>query len=71
MTFFSYHQFYLAAKGNQYKNKRVVVEAIWRERNEKVRVEQIEQEQQARRLKNQEARKRKMDRRKARLAQEE
>lgn len=58
----SYRKFYLAAKGNQFKNKRVVVEAIWKQKAEKVRVEKIEAEQQARRAKHAEARRRKLQR---------
>merc|ERR1712151_1388201 len=56
-----YHKFYLGSKGNLYKNKKVLVEAIHRERNEKVRQEKIEQEQKARRMKNLEKRKRKLE----------
>merc|ERR1712004_89386 len=32
-----YHKFYLGSKGNLYKNKKVLIEAIHRERNEKLR----------------------------------
>lgn len=56
-----YHQFYLNSKGNQYKNKRVLIEAIHRERNEKQRAEQLEVQMQARRQKNTEMRKRRAD----------
>ena len=52
-----YHKFYLGSKGNLYKNKKVLIEAVHKERNEKVRVEKIEQEQKARRFKNLEQRK--------------
>lgn len=54
-----YHQFYLNSKGNQYKNKRVLVEAIHKERNERDRAKQIEEQMQARRAKNTEMRTRK------------
>lgn len=30
----TYHNFYLRCKGNQYKNKRVLIEAIWNAKNE-------------------------------------
>merc|ERR1712066_666188 len=57
-----YHKFYLGSKGNLYKNKKVLVEAIHKERNEKIRLEKIEAEQKARRLKNLEQRRRKLER---------
>merc|ERR1712093_41065 len=56
-----YHKFYLGSKGNLYKNKKVLIEAIHKERNEKVRVEKLEQEQKARRFKNLEQRKKKLE----------
>merc|ERR1711918_64828 len=52
-----YHKFYKGSKGNLYKNKKVLIEAIHRERNEKLRLEKLENEQKARRLKNLEQRK--------------
>jgi len=51
----------LGSKGNLYKNKKVLIEAIHRERNEKLRQEKINQEQNARRMKNLEKRKRKLE----------
>ena len=62
----SYRKLYLGAKGNQFKNKRVVVEAIWKQKAEKLRVEKIEAEQQARRSKNAETRRRKLQRKRER-----
>lgn len=56
-----YHTFYLNSKGNQYKNKRVLIEAIHRERNEKQRADQLEAQMQARRNKNLESRKKKAE----------
>merc|ERR1712110_1204335 len=56
-----YHKFYLGSKGNLYKNKKVLIEAIHKERNEKVRLEKIEAEQKARRFKNLEQRKKKLE----------
>merc|ERR1711939_532278 len=56
-----YHKFYLGSKGNLYKNKKVLIEAIHKERNEKIRLEKIENEQKARRLKNLEQRRRKLE----------
>merc|ERR1711976_1080543 len=56
-----YHKFYLGSKGNLYKNKKVLIEAIHKERNEKIRLEKIEAEQKARRFKNLEQRKKKLE----------
>merc|ERR1712066_1003249 len=56
-----YHKFYLGSKGNLYKNKKVLIEAIHRERNEKIRQEKIAAEQNQRRMKNLEQRKKKLE----------
>merc|ERR1712230_166372 len=56
-----YHKFYLGSKGNLFKNKKVLIEAIHKERNEKIRLEKITQEQKARRLKNLEQRRKKLE----------
>ena len=55
-----YHRFYLLAKGNQFKNKKVLIETIQREKAEKTRADKIEQENQQRRQLNQEKRARKL-----------
>ena len=47
-----YHHFYLASKGNLYKNKSVLVEAIHKMKQEKIREKQLEDQKQARREKN-------------------
>lgn len=44
-----YHQFYLASKGNQFKNKRVLIEAIHRDKNETIREKSLADQQEARR----------------------
>lgn len=46
-----YHHFYLAAKGNQFKNKSVLVEAIHKMKHEKIREKQLAQQQEARQAK--------------------
>ena len=47
-----YHKLYLAAKGNQFKNKNVLVEAIHKIKAEVIREKELEDQQAARRAKN-------------------
>jgi len=47
-----YHKLYLAAKGNQFKNKNVLVEEIHRAKAEVIREKDLEQQAEARRAKN-------------------
>merc|ERR1712167_101636 len=47
-----YHKLYLAAKGNQFKNKNVLVEAIHKSKAEVIREKEMEAQQAARRAKN-------------------
>ena len=47
-----YHSFYLGSKGNLYKNKTVLIEAIHRMKQEKVREKQLAEQREARRAKN-------------------
>merc|ERR1712216_1076674 len=46
-----YHHFYLASKGNQFKNKSVLVEAIHKMKQEKTREIQLEEQREARKIK--------------------
>lgn len=46
-----YHHFYLGAKGNQFKNKSVLIESIHKMKQEKIRETQLEEQREARRLK--------------------
>merc|ERR1712066_374665 len=46
-----YHFFYLHAKGNIYKNKAVLIEAIHKMKQEKIRENQLAEQQEARRVK--------------------
>merc|ERR1739838_854838 len=46
-----YHHFYIAAKGNQYRNKTVLIEAIHKMKQEKIREKQLAEQQEARQLK--------------------
>jgi large subunit ribosomal protein L19e len=47
-----YHSFYLESKGNLYKNKTVLIEAIHRMKQEKIREKQLAEQRDARRAKN-------------------
>mmetsp|Transcript_24390 Transcript_24390/g.21565 ORF Transcript_24390/g.21565 Transcript_24390/m.21565 type:complete len:185 (-) Transcript_24390:269-823(-) len=58
-----YHKFYIGSKGNQFKNKKVLIEAIHKSKSEKIRAEKLAQQQEARRQKNAELRKRKQAKR--------
>merc|ERR1712178_640446 len=43
-----YHQFYRNAKGNQFKNKRVLIEAIHKAKAEKLKAKAIQEQKEAR-----------------------
>jgi len=47
-----YHRLYMAAKGNQFKNKNVLVESIHKEKAEVKREAELEAQREARRAKN-------------------
>src|SRR5438105_11988855 len=47
-----YHHFYLTSKGNQYKNKSVLIEAIHKMKQEKIRERELAEQREARRQKN-------------------
>merc|ERR1719500_1529707 len=46
-----YHKYYMLAKGNQFKNKRVLIEAIHKAKAERAKVKQVEEQQEAKRAK--------------------
>lgn len=56
-----YHKFYLASKGNQFKNRTVLMETIFKQKAKKIEAEKLEAQQQARREKNQEMRKKRAE----------
>ena len=62
-----YHDFYLGSKGNQYKNKTVLIETIHKIKNEKVREEKIAKEQEEAKQKRIAVKERKQERRAARI----
>merc|ERR1712070_108294 len=46
-----YHHFYLASKGNLFKNKNVLIEAIHKMKQEKIKEKQLEDQREARKIK--------------------
>ena len=65
-----YHKFYLLSKGNWFKNKKVLIEAIQSQKAEDLREKKINEEQEHRRQRNLEKRERKIQRRKEKMAKE-
>merc|ERR1711988_2090602 len=46
-----YHHFYIGSKGNLFKNKNVLIEAIHKMKQEKIREKQLEEQREARKIK--------------------
>jgi large subunit ribosomal protein L19e len=66
-----YHRMYMAAKGNQYKNKNNLVEAIHKEKAEVKREAELEQQREALRAKNAVRKQKRLHRKAVALGEEE
>merc|ERR1712083_240728 len=66
-----YHKLYLAAKGNQFKNKNVLIESIHKIKAEVIREKELEDQQATRRAKNATRKEKRVARRNAQMGIEE
>ena len=65
-----YHKLYLAAKGNQFKNKNVLMEAVHKLKAEKIRDQDVDAQRDARRAKNAQRKEKRVNRKAAQLGLE-
>ena len=65
-----YHKLYLGAKGNQFKNKNVLMEAVHKLKAEKIRDADIDAQRDARRAKNAQRKEKRVNRKAAQLGLE-
>merc|ERR1719324_489834 len=56
-----YHKFYVGAKGNQFKNKRVLVEAIHKAKTEKMKAKALQEQSEAKKEKAKAAKAKKLE----------
>lgn len=62
-----YHKLYLGAKGNQFKNKNVLMEAVHKLKAEKIRVAELDAQREARRTKNSQRKDKRVSRKAAQM----
>ena len=65
-----YHKLYLGAKGNQFKNKNVLMEAVHKLKAEKIRDADVDAQRDARRAKNAQRKEKRVNRKAAQLGLE-
>lgn len=66
-----YHKLYLGAKGNQFKNKNVLMEAVHKLKAEKIRVAELDAQREARRTKNSQRKDKRVSRKAAQMGEVE
>ena len=67
----TYHSLYVASKGNQFKNKNVLVEAIHKIKAEVIREKEVKEQQDARRAKNAQRKEKRIQRKNQHMGVEE
>ena len=62
-----YRELYVKAKGNMFRNKKNLTEHIWRAKEEKIRIEKLDQQNELRELKAVESKRKKTERRQRKI----